>query len=320
MKTLLVGAGAVGQVFGFHLQRGGAQVGFLVKEKYAEAARAGYDLYPLNRRRPRQAPVRFQGFSVVTHASGAAAERPDVLMLCVSSTQLRGPWLDELLPELGDATVVTLQPGMNDRAYLLERVPESRLVCGMIGFISYAAPLPGETVPTPGIAYWLPPLSPCPFSGPTERVRPLVDTLNRGGLSARIVDDVPGMSIFPSALLMCVISGLAGAGWSLRALHERAHADLTLAAAHEALAVISRRTGRNAPLPLRVALSPLLFRTALGIAPGVTPLDLETYLRVHFTKVADQTQLMMRDYVAEAHRLGIPAPNLEKLASGSRSG
>ena len=38
MRALIVGAGAVGQVYGLHLQRGGAEVGFFVKERQAAQA------------------------------------------------------------------------------------------------------------------------------------------------------------------------------------------------------------------------------------------------------------------------------------------
>ena len=52
-RVLIVGAGAVGQVYGWYLSRGGAEVSFYVKEKYLEDARAGFALYPLNTRRTR---------------------------------------------------------------------------------------------------------------------------------------------------------------------------------------------------------------------------------------------------------------------------
>lgn len=50
MRTLVVGAGSVGQVFARHLSLGGAEVTFLVKEKHAAELRRGLTLYPLNRK------------------------------------------------------------------------------------------------------------------------------------------------------------------------------------------------------------------------------------------------------------------------------
>ena len=47
LRVCIVGAGAVGQVYGLHLQRGGAEVSFLVRDKYAEETAAGMVLHPL---------------------------------------------------------------------------------------------------------------------------------------------------------------------------------------------------------------------------------------------------------------------------------
>ena len=44
------------------------------------------------------------------------------------------------------------------------------------------------------------------------------------------------------------------------------------------------------------------------------PLDLETYMRVHFTKVGDQMHLGLRTYIENAGRYGIAADALRELA------
>ena len=46
MNVLIVGAGAVGLVYGKHLQAGGATVSFLIKPKHRAQAEAGYALNP----------------------------------------------------------------------------------------------------------------------------------------------------------------------------------------------------------------------------------------------------------------------------------
>ena len=57
-KVLIVGAGAVGQVYARHAQLGGAEVTFFVRDKYREEVSRGFDMYPLNRRGTE--PVRFE--------------------------------------------------------------------------------------------------------------------------------------------------------------------------------------------------------------------------------------------------------------------
>ncbi|MGB3623971.1 MAG: 2-dehydropantoate 2-reductase N-terminal domain-containing protein, partial [Ketobacter sp.] len=49
VTALIVGAGAVGQVYGHFLQRGGASVSYLVKEKYKYDCEKGFTLYRCRR-------------------------------------------------------------------------------------------------------------------------------------------------------------------------------------------------------------------------------------------------------------------------------
>ncbi len=314
MRILIVGAGAVGQVYGRHLRLGGAEIGFLVRSQYAAQARGGFDLYPLNRRDPRRAPVRFEDFSVVTSPKEAAASRWDAVVLCVSSTALRaGPWLEELAPRIGDATLVALQPGLDDREFALRFVPESRVVTGLIGIVSYLAPLPGEIVPRPGVAYWLPPLSETPFSGPADRARAMAEAFRRGGLSSRIRNNVTELMAFGAAALNLHIVALECAGWSLRGLRRGGRLRLANRAVREAVAIAARRLAVPEPLWIRL-LWPMHARWAMILGERVAPLDLETYLRVHFTKVGDQTRLLLRTYIELASRYGLPSAALRRLS------
>src|SRR6185436_20748884 len=107
MRALVVGAGAVGQVYARHLALGGATVTFLVKPARAAACQAGLTLYPLH---AGGRPQRFTA-PVLTSLEEVARQRWDAVFLAVSSTALRdGAWLGALLAALGDATVVLLQP------------------------------------------------------------------------------------------------------------------------------------------------------------------------------------------------------------------
>jgi 2-dehydropantoate 2-reductase len=313
MRALVVGAGAVGQVFGYHLHLGGADVSFLVKPKYAGECRAGFTLYPLNDRRRRLEPRRFTGAGVVTTDEEVAASRWDQVFLTVSSTALRGPWLPGLARAAGDATVVSLQPGIEDRTHVLQYVPEDRLVSGLISLIAYAAPLPGETrFPEPGMAYWFPPLSPSPFSGPRARVDAVVAALRAGGQPAKRHPDVPGLAGFPSAIMMPYLVALEAGGWTFDRLGQ--HAPTAARAAREAVDIVAARpeAGRRPPL-IGLAVRPFVVRAGLWLGRKVIPLDLETYLREHFIKVGDQTRLMMSQYIDHARSRGLPSAALESL-------
>lgn len=304
MRFLLVGAGAVGQVYGRHLRLGGSEVGFFVRPKYAEAARKGFDLYPLPRRRA----VHFSDFSVHTSWDEVARERWDGVILCISSTGLRGDWVEEMSRTIGDATVVTLQPGPEDYTYLARWIPPERLVCGIIGIVSYSAPLPGESLP-PGTAYWLPPLSETPFS--ESRARSIVDAFRRGGIRSRLVSDVRPILAFGAAFLNLHIAALELTRWKLDGLRGPL-LRLAARAVREAVTISARDLGVGEP-PWPSLLLTIPRRWAIHVAPHVVPFDLETYLRVHFTKVGDQTRLMVRTYLERADRFAIPAPALREI-------
>ena len=164
MNILLVGAGAVGKVYGRHLALGGASISFLVKEKYAETARSGFSFYVLNETKMKSTAQLFMNFSVFAETSSLKARQWDYVILCMASNALKGQWLDELLAATRSATVVSLQPGLHDHDYLLTKLPAARLIDGTVSIISYESPLAGESRTIPGTAYWIPPGGVAAFS------------------------------------------------------------------------------------------------------------------------------------------------------------
>lgn len=311
MRVLIVGAGAVGQVFGHHLALGGAEVTFLVKPAYADDCRRGFTLYSLHHKPPQA--HRFDGFGVITAPGEAAGARWDHVYLTVSSTALRsGTWLAELAAATGDATIVFLQPNLGDRAFLTSIVEPRRVVDGMIAFLSYHAPLPGETrFAEPGMAYWLPP-APSPFSG--ERAADVVSALRKGKLPARRVRDVTAAAPFQTAVLYAYLAALEGAGWSFAELRRGDRTRLAGRGATQAMAIAGHQIARRVPWRIRLAARPLVIRIVLRLARRIVPLDLETYLAVHFTKLADQSQAGMQSYITHGRNAGLPVDAIEQLA------
>ncbi len=310
VKILIVGAGAVGAVYAWHLQRGGAEVWLYVRPKYRAACEAGLTLYDLNRgRRPGQ--LRADG--CLSEVSALGAHSFDQVWLCISTTALCRPWFEPFAAALGDATIVALQPGPEAQAWLLERVPAERLVSGLISMVSYQAPLPGERLREPGIAYWLPPLSPQPFKGP--RAAQVIGALRAGGCAAKEDPQLEQMSGFGSGVLMPLMASLELAGWSFSTLKRGHRLRDALRAADEACRAIAAELGVAPPFWLRL-LRPGLARLVITLAPRVVPLDLETYFAYHFSKVGDQTRLLLAQYAALASRHGVPSDGLGQLRAG----
>ncbi len=314
MNVLVVGAGAVGQVFGRHLQRGGAEIAFLVRERYAAAYRQaredGLPTYPLNEGYRRE-PAPLRGFGVLTGMDEVAARRWDQVWLTVSSNALRGAWLDDLVASAGPATFVALPPE-GDRAALLAHVPEAQLVSGYITFLSWQAPLPGQALEAPGVMYWFPPLLPCLFSGPAARA--VVEPLRRGGMPARLWSDVSGTAATVSSILMPTVAALECARWSFRALLGGPWLGVAAAASREALAITAAHYGLRLGV-LRVLTQRSVLWLVLTLARAFTPFDFEAYMAFHFKKVGAQTRYILDTLLARSRRYGLASASIERLAA-----
>lgn len=315
-RILVIGAGAVGQVYAHHFARGGAKVSVFVREKYAEDARRGFDLFHVQSKTKRP-HARFVPVDVVTLSS--KMHTYDQVWVTVPTPALLSGSLDEVLSSTGDATVVSLQPGMSVAAYLADRVHRARTVFGMIGFQSWHAPLEGSDEPTekatgPGTAYFLPPLVDTQLSGPADRVRAAVDLARMGALPARIIPDAHAALAFSSAMLMPIVAALERSGWSLDAFQESDAANLAVRATREAMKIVATET--NMPRPFAASLlSGAFVRMALGVAKWASPFDIEGFLRYHFDKVGDQTRDLLTEYIRLGDKRSLDHEAISELAA-----
>jgi len=320
MKVLLVGAGAVGQVFGRHLQEGGAEVSFFVREKYAQEARQGFWMAPWDRKDPLLHPVRFEGFGVLTTLEEVRQTRWQQVYLCVSSAALRMGWIEDIARSIGDAVVIALQPGVHDRDLLHRFIGPERLVMGTISFLSYHAPLSDESVLHPCTAYWFPPHSPTPLSSPSEEhCRFVVEALKRGKLPVIAVRDIVDSSAYISAFLMHLVAALECNGWSFRQLARSPDLQSIRSATLEVFHAF--QNSYRPPFPLwlfRLLLRPIWMRLGLAIAPKIVPFSIERFLQIHFSKVGDQTLLMLADSMAFGKQRGLSMLALFSLSERLR--
>lgn len=316
-RHLLIGAGAVGLPYGRHLALGGAEVAFFVRPTHLERLGQPTTFYRL-RSRDRRVARSWTGYGLTSTAEEAAAFAPDVVWICVSATALRSPSIEAVLARVGPAIVVSLTPGMTDREYLLERVDAGRLVLSTIPIVSYQAPLPGERVPRPGIAYWLPPLARFPISGPAPALREVGRALAAGGWKAQPVPDAARWAAAPSAILTAFVDRLEAAGWSLDRFRRGRFLDETVTAARQAIRIACAYHAMSPPR-LAALLRPALLTPLLASIDRLVPWDFETYFDVHFTKVGDQTTAAIDGYIDEGRRRGLPVDALERLRTDRRN-
>lgn len=313
MNILLVGAGAVGQVYGRHLARAGHRITFFVKEKHAPALAEGLPLHRLGHLREQHEVWR--DFAVVSSVQAVAASTWDQVWLCMASDALRSELSQQVLAAVGSATVVCLQPGPEDMALVRERLPvTATLVQGLITFISYQSPLPDREGPE-GIAYFVSPLAPGLFSGPHQAVQAVIAGLQAGGMAAREVTDLEGASAGSEAVLQPLVAALEQHEWRLTGFSASAELALGREAGREALDILARDRGAKVALQ-KMLLTPLANRLLLLLAPKVLPLELEPYLHYHFTKVGQQTRDLLDSYIRLGERHGMATDHLRRLRSG----
>jgi 2-dehydropantoate 2-reductase len=308
-SSLIIGAGAVGQVVAWHLHQSRSEIGFVVKPKYVESTRGGLRLHH-QKIMGRTRTHTLEDYTVFSDYGELEAGRWDTVWLCVSSTALRGDWLGELLERVPEAIIVSLQPGLEDREFMLEYVDEKRLVRGMIPFIAYQSPLPGQDL-AEGIAYFLPPMFPFPFTG--AHARDIAEALDRGGLASTVTDNVGAESQMASTILMPAVAGLELEDWNLEAFRKSATLELAAGATREAQAITAAHHSTDVPFTNRIAARPWLLKCGLAAASPMLPFDLEAYLAFHFEKTSDQTRQMLAEWIDIGERYEADVTCLSQL-------
>ncbi len=303
MGSLIVGPGCIGRVLAFHLQRAGVRVGFFLKPAHRAACEQGFALLQCARRTRSVGTLRVE--QLFTAAEDVQPAAWHTIYLCVPSPALRSAPLRALLQRCPDATVVLLQPGLDDRAAVRELVEADRLVAGMLSLLAWEAPLAAEQLPCPGTVFWFPPLSPSPFCGP--RARAVVASLRAAGFPAQLAKHVSPAG--PAAVLMVLVAALEVRAWSLARLSE---GPAWHGALREALAVVARHDPQGNTPPAWL-LGPRILGGLLRVAPWLLPFDLEAYLRVHFGKLRAQTQQALDEHIEHGQRGGLSTIHLQRL-------
>ncbi|MDX1694428.1 MAG: 2-dehydropantoate 2-reductase N-terminal domain-containing protein [Ketobacteraceae bacterium] len=315
-RVLIVGAGAVGQVYGHFMQRGGASVSFLVKEKYQEACEKGFSLY--RSRRSGLGPREYyQADHIYTDYEDVAQQQFDHVWLAMSSNDLRGEWLSELREAIGDTTLVMLQPDLEDRDYVLKYFPESQLVYGIINFISYQTPLPDLPSHHPdadkeGVAYLMLPMMSAEFSGHHERLPAVMEALSAGRFPVRAQQNVPRIYADRSAWMIPLVAVLELENWSIKRLLRSGSLDLAVEGARQALAIVAAKFHRPLNWTER-GFSLVLVKVLLPVVRFLSPMDAESFIKFQFRKTAPQTRFMLDHFIHQGESRGMNVTALKTL-------
>ncbi len=324
MKILMVGAGAVGQVFGLHLQKAGVELAFYARPGSADRLKkalekGGLPLYQiscLRRRHPLTHSL--EGFQVVTDLAGARLFKPDQIWFTTPSPVYHSGWFRDFLQNVPSKRVVCFAPEGRRPEFVPEGEDGDRFVFGGITLIAWQGDLDAGGGRPEGVNYWLPPTA-IPLMGAAEACREVVELLKKGELRAAVKeDDFQEMQASGTALLSAFVAGLELAGWSFMAYRK---SPWLKRAAHGAREAIVSQLGKPTSLTrwlLRIGLSSAVLYLATLVLPAMTPFDLEKYLKFHYLKTREQTLSLLDLFARDGIQGGLPVENLEILLEGLR--
>jgi 2-dehydropantoate 2-reductase len=178
-SILIVGAGAVGALFGSALSRQGARVSVVCRSDYDVVAREGYDIVS-----PTLGNHRFQPYQVFRDAAECTAP-PDFLILTVKI--LEGMDRAALIrPAVGPGTVLVLiQNGVDIEEEIASAFPENELLSGL-ALVGVGRGEPGriqhQSMGQLNLGRY-----PSGISAAAERLAAL---FNGGGIGCKLTDDV----------------------------------------------------------------------------------------------------------------------------------
>jgi hypothetical protein len=300
-RVLVVGVGAVGQVVAACCHAAGATVA-LFSRRADRAKTLSVRVWPLSG--PRRGDELGGDFDLV--GVGDVLGGYDLVVLAVPAPlPPRDDVLWRVVDASADAVVVSFVVG--------DDAP-SRFVVGNVGFLAFAAPLPGERASPPHIAAYFPPLSPSAFAG--ARASEVVALLRRGGLPAVVDDSAARRGAFLAAMVVPVVLALRAVGYSLGslALRRRRECAAAVDAASRVVAVRRGRPPRIASLLSSPAVVGVVFAgAALVDRVGLLPMSLQTYLHVHFEKTLAQSRQLLAGFIDEGVAAGIDIAALRAL-------
>jgi 2-dehydropantoate 2-reductase len=301
MHVAIVGAGALGTVFGGYLAvRGGATVTLVVRPEHARDAGA----------------IRLErvedGDVVVWRDPTRATAIPgdaDVVIVCVRHEQIDAA-LIALLEAGPDVPAVIMTPMLPPGYERLCAALPGRVVAGMPGVVAYAND-------AGAVRHWLPRVA----STQLEETRPiapatqeLATTLSRAGIATKFELGVHELNPATTVSFVPILMALDVAGGIDPLLADDALLQLGLDGAQEGIA-LARTIGKTAPWAglLLKFIGPTTLRLGAGLARSRAP-EAVAYVDQHFGhKLRAQNLAMARGMVDLATTRGTPHEALSTL-------
>ncbi len=319
MKVLIVGCGAVGQVYGLSLQKAGVTLGYLDRpdtaEKLKEAlGHAGLPIYQISRSHRRDPiPHRLEHYQVITDAAESQRFAPDQIWFTIPSQAYYTEWFKDFVQKVPSERVVCFVPeGPRPEFFPEPDGSKERFVFAGTTFMAWQGSLEGGGGRAEGVNFWLPPLA-LPLVGAKNACQDVAVLLKKAGFRVTIGKPDSRSQAATTALMTAFTAGLELSGWSLKSFRRSPWLKQAAAAAHEGM--LSQLPNPGA-FQRTLLGSPVLvaafYLVALAL-PLIFPFDVEKYLQFHYTKTREQTLVLLDVFGEDGKSRGVPIGNIQAL-------
>lgn len=320
MKVLIVGCGAVGQVYGLALQKAGVTLGLLDKPATANKLnrareQGGLLLFQVSHKH-RKHPIqyRLKDYQVIADAVGSRHFEPDQIWFTTPSQVYYSDWFHDFLRQVPSKRVVCFAPEGSRPEFYAGGMGD-RVIFGGTTFMAWQGDLGGGGGRSEGVNFWRSPLG-IQLAGTQDGCREVAQLLKQAGF--RVMVGKPGSHLQASttAALTAFVAGLELSGWSLRAYRRSPWLTCASGACREAVrgqllgAGVFTRALLSGP-----ALSACFFLAA-SFLPLLFPFDLEKYLKFHYTKTREQTIILLNVFMKDSIDCGVAVTNIQRLLKG----
>ncbi|WP_223358787.1 ketopantoate reductase family protein [Leifsonia sp. ZF2019] len=316
VKVLMFGRGVIASIYGWALEQAGHEVEFLVRPGRAAAYGDSVEMELVDRRRGSGNTQGTITWSPRYREELVPDDGFDVVVLSVGHHALGGA-ADFLAPRIGNATVLVFGNVWEEPLDAVAPLPAKQLVWGF--------PQAGGGFDAVGVLHGMlmrrVVFGPLDRGRPSDRERAVRDLFASAGLTVGEQQDIRGwlLAHFVADVGMHAAALRVG---SLSAMIEKPRSFReAFLISRELLPVLRRRgvdlRGQRAALTLLRRPSWLM---AAGVALATSLPLLRVSLAAHTDALAAEPVRVVLDALAEARRLGVPVPRLERAAALIPSG
>lgn len=332
MRVLIVGCGAVAQVYGLALEQAGVTLGLLCRPAAAEKLerareQGGLPLFQISHKH-RKDPIvhRLKDYQVIADAEESRRFEPDQIWFTTPSQVYYSDWFRDFLRQVPSKRVVCFSPEGSRIEFLAEGMGD-RVVFGGTTFMAWQGDLGGGAWPSgsgawptgggrpEGVNFWRPPLG-IQLAGNRDACREVAHLLKQAGFRTMVRGPGSHSQAAVTAGMTAFVTGLELSGWSLRNYRKSSWLRRAAGACREAVMGQLPKAGAFTRAMLSTPVLSAAFSLAALLLPFLLPFDAGKYLKFHYTKTREQTVFLLNVFMKDAADRGVPVTNIQGLLKG----